>query len=326
MIGYLFLAWSNSSFAQSPGDISSTSEQVSIQEGMSTKGLFDTNTAIALLVLAIVAASWWLFRQRELMGNYTTVFVACLRLIVIATANWMLMEPNSTRTETVSRASEILLLADASGSMETIDSPDSATAQLWSHAIDQQPNDHRVLQSAMFHLKIAMRNLDRSAQPSIDSLRQSTQRLKSLTAKQSSAANPAKLAKEMATRSAEEASATKDAAEKRALIASHTEAMETALVELDSLTRLTFTVQALRGLESLLTEANPLLLKEISETTGGFSIDPALVREIPNAISLKPEVSERREAQPLWNRWSSLGLIVGCLSMEWFVRRRRGLV
>jgi hypothetical protein len=48
--------------------------------------------------------------------------------------------------------------------------------------------------------------------------------------------------------------------------------------------------------------------------------------EVLDLVSFTPEVSERVERTPLWNRWSSLVIVLGCLFTEWVVRKAKGLV
>jgi hypothetical protein len=75
-----------------------------------------------------------------------------------------------------------------------------------------------------------------------------------------------------------------------------------------------------------MTEANPVLLKQIAEASGGRIIPPAALEEVLHVISLAPDVTELTQSTPLWNRWSHLWLIVGCFTAEWWIRRQRGLV
>jgi hypothetical protein len=50
------------------------------------------------------------------------------------------------------------------------------------------------------------------------------------------------------------------------------------------------------------------------------------VGEVLQLMSFTPEVVERTESTPLWNRWSNIVLVLGCLFTEWIVRKAKGLV
>ncbi|MEZ6054308.1 MAG: hypothetical protein R3C02_23440 [Planctomycetaceae bacterium] len=80
------------------------------------------------------------------------------------------------------------------------------------------------------------------------------------------------------------------------------------------------------SVEQLNTRCNLTLLKQIAEVTGGQVVPPTAIDELLMLSTLAPEVSEREERQPLWNRWSFLAIAFSCLCTEWIVRKRLGLV
>ena len=88
----------------------------------------------------------------------------------------------------------------------------------------------------------------------------------------------------------------------------------------------TFRVESSGDLERLITETNSVLLQQISEASGGISIPPAALEEILHVISLDPKITQSKQVTPLWNRWSNLWLMLGCLATDWWIRRRKGLV
>lgn len=88
----------------------------------------------------------------------------------------------------------------------------------------------------------------------------------------------------------------------------------------------TFTVEAIGNLENIMTEADPMLLKQIAEASGGLSIPPAALEEVLKVVSLAPNVTQSKQVTPLWNRWLNLWIILGCLSTDWWIRRTKGLV
>ena len=88
----------------------------------------------------------------------------------------------------------------------------------------------------------------------------------------------------------------------------------------------TFSVESLGDLETLLTAADPVLMRQIAEASGGVSIPPAAIDEVLHLVSTDPEISRTRRSTPLWDRWSYLFLILGCLTTDWWIRRTRGLI
>ncbi len=86
------------------------------------------------------------------------------------------------------------------------------------------------------------------------------------------------------------------------------------------------TVAMVASAEMLNTRSNRTLLQQIAEVTGGQVVPPTAINEILELSSLAPEISERVEREPLWNRWSYLWIVFGCLTSEWVIRKRLGLV
>ena len=88
----------------------------------------------------------------------------------------------------------------------------------------------------------------------------------------------------------------------------------------------TITVRANDSVEMLNTQCNRALLEQIAETTGGQVIPPTAIDEVLQMASFTPEVTEQIQRTPLWNRWSYMLLVLGCLFTEWVVRKAKGLV
>jgi hypothetical protein len=88
----------------------------------------------------------------------------------------------------------------------------------------------------------------------------------------------------------------------------------------------TISVQRVGSIEMLNTECNRPLLEQIAQITGGQVIPPTAIGEVLQLVSFTPEVTESIERSPLWNRWSNLLLVLGCLFTEWMVRKGKGLV
>jgi hypothetical protein len=88
----------------------------------------------------------------------------------------------------------------------------------------------------------------------------------------------------------------------------------------------TITVTAGDSIEMLNTHCNLALLEQIAQMTGGQVIPPTAIGEVLQLVSFTPEVSETIQRTPLWNRWSNLFIVLGCLFTEWIVRKAKGLV
>ena len=79
-------------------------------------------------------------------------------------------------------------------------------------------------------------------------------------------------------------------------------------------------------LEMLDTRCDRAMLEQIAELTGGQVVPPTALAEVLNLASLSPEVNETVRHVPLWNRWANLWIVLGCLVVEWIVRKQKGLV
>src|SRR5262249_54632097 len=88
----------------------------------------------------------------------------------------------------------------------------------------------------------------------------------------------------------------------------------------------TISVARVGSVEMLNTECNRPLLEQIAQITGGQVIPPTAIGEVLNLVSFTPEVNETIQRTPLWNRWTNLLLVLGCLFTEWIVRKGKGLV
>jgi hypothetical protein len=74
--------------------------------------------------------------------------------------------------------------------------------------------------------------------------------------------------------------------------------------------------------------ANPLLMRQLAELTGGDVVPPEELSELFRAIAARPvelQTLEERSYSP-WDTWPMLALLAGCLCGEWFLRKRWGLV
>ncbi len=88
----------------------------------------------------------------------------------------------------------------------------------------------------------------------------------------------------------------------------------------------TVTITAGDSVEMLNTYCNRPLLEQIAQISGGQVIPPTAISEVLKLVSFTPEVNETIQRSPLWNRWSNLFIVLGCLFTEWIVRKAKGLV
>jgi hypothetical protein len=88
----------------------------------------------------------------------------------------------------------------------------------------------------------------------------------------------------------------------------------------------TISIQRTGSLELQNTQCNRPLLEQIAQITGGQVIPPTAIGEVLKLVSFTPEVTETIQRTPLWNRWSNLLIVLGCLFTEWTVRKGKGLV
>jgi hypothetical protein len=75
--------------------------------------------------------------------------------------------------------------------------------------------------------------------------------------------------------------------------------------------------------------ADPALLEEIARVTGGYSFPPEkfaeFLKQKIKAGGLSPEMTTIRQVR-LWDNWPFLLVFVAIMSIEWFVRKKKGLV
>jgi hypothetical protein len=67
------------------------------------------------------------------------------------------------------------------------------------------------------------------------------------------------------------------------------------------------------------------LLREIADASGGMIVPPTGLPAALKQLNLDPEVLENVTKQPLWNRWDLLAIFIGCLALEWALRKWQGL-
>ena len=73
--------------------------------------------------------------------------------------------------------------------------------------------------------------------------------------------------------------------------------------------------------------ADSELPARVAELTGGMVLPPALTDEHLAAVFAMPAGAQAMEDVycPLWAEWQVLAVMVCCLGVLWFIRRRKGL-
>ncbi len=79
------------------------------------------------------------------------------------------------------------------------------------------------------------------------------------------------------------------------------------------------------SLEGTTPAANPDLLRRLAARTGGALVDPAEARTSIRSVVASRVSAARAVEVKLWNHAGMFIAFVSCVSLEWFLRRRRGL-
>ncbi|MFO0869899.1 MAG: hypothetical protein U0935_13275 [Pirellulales bacterium] len=75
------------------------------------------------------------------------------------------------------------------------------------------------------------------------------------------------------------------------------------------------------------TDADPPLLRELAQLSGGVSLRLEELDRLPSALPDRREVAlTRHPPRPAWDRWWGLGLMVSLLGAEWWWRKRHRVV
>jgi hypothetical protein len=77
--------------------------------------------------------------------------------------------------------------------------------------------------------------------------------------------------------------------------------------------------------EFLHTNQNDQFLKNLSARTGGYYFTEQEAMEVLKYLEFKQNLSQKSETIEIWNRLPFLLLIIVLLSLEWFIRKRKGL-
>ncbi len=81
------------------------------------------------------------------------------------------------------------------------------------------------------------------------------------------------------------------------------------------------------SIENRFVAADPDLMSAIADTTGGSVLEPSQIEQLPDLLAEFQQLT-REEEDPVdvWDRMALFSAIIVLLSLEWFLRRRSGLV
>ncbi|MDQ7066163.1 MAG: vWA domain-containing protein [candidate division KSB1 bacterium] len=85
-----------------------------------------------------------------------------------------------------------------------------------------------------------------------------------------------------------------------------------------------FTVEPFR-IEFQHTETDFLLMQRLAMRSGGRAVAPDSLAQWAAGLQFAPRITYEEKQFPLWQRWPMLAIIVLSLSLEWFLRKRKGM-
>jgi hypothetical protein len=77
--------------------------------------------------------------------------------------------------------------------------------------------------------------------------------------------------------------------------------------------------------EFLNTRQNYTFLKKLADKTGGEYFAEEKADEVLNALRIESQIKHEDKTYELWNRLPVLLLVLFLLTLEWFIRKRKGL-
>ncbi len=118
-------------------------------------GTLSLTTTVGLGLLLAAVAGWLLWRERQTLGLRWAGLFWLLRMTAMGIALWMLLGPVHETVKRTTVTQSIAIFADASESMETVDSPDATDLLRWTLASETE-----VEPSALSHcdsMRVAVR-------------------------------------------------------------------------------------------------------------------------------------------------------------------------
>ena len=110
-------------------------------------------------IVLLLIVFWSLLRERKVIGKGLFWLFGCLRLLSLVAVCWMLMAPDTVTTRRTTVRKTMVIAADVSGSMQTVDQPDSADDLRWTLSINQEETDSAIV--AADRAEVAIRQASR---------------------------------------------------------------------------------------------------------------------------------------------------------------------
>ncbi|MGV3486176.1 MAG: hypothetical protein ACO1RT_17290 [Planctomycetaceae bacterium] len=152
-----------------PPTKTATNEFLSFDHPFRTEWLMLLGLACAAILI------WTLYRERAILGGKTTSLFAGLRIAGLAAAFWMLLAPTSVVEKSTTTRKAIVLVADASASMTTVDPAGTADDLRWasrSSAAGEHQSSQLPLVELADRATAALGIADRELTASVDALQQ----------------------------------------------------------------------------------------------------------------------------------------------------------
>lgn len=72
--------------------------------------------------------------------------------------------------------------------------------------------------------------------------------------------------------------------------------------------------------------ADPSIAVQLADLTNGLVVSPEQANSVLDRLGPKSVYQRKRWTVPLWNLWPVIGVFLGCVSLEWILRRLTGLL
>lgn len=86
-----------------------------------------------------------------------------------------------------------------------------------------------------------------------------------------------------------------------------------------------FSVEPFR-VEYLRTVQDRVLLEKLAARSGGRMIEPDSLEVWANTVDFPARIVFQNREYPLWQRWPMLAVVIALFSIEWLLRKRKGML
>ena len=130
-------------------------------EQFSLDGPISPWIAVIIALALLVVFTWSLMKERHILGRGQAILFWLLRAVALGIAVWMLLAPTKMLVEVSTTRKAIAIIADVSGSMQTVDPPGSSDDLRWAlmQTAKAESSMTRTLDAAIAASLIAERHL-----------------------------------------------------------------------------------------------------------------------------------------------------------------------